>query len=247
MATDLSVAGFEPLYGAAEHTDGLVPWDIGGPQPAVQQLVAYGAIRGEVLDPGTGPGYHAIHFASQGFSATGVDGSPTAITRAKRNAERAGVQVDFQVADATKLDGFEGRFDTVVDSAFYHVLMGDEAVQTRYAQALHRATKPGARLFMFEFSPHNVNGLQWEGIPADNFERVLGASGWRLDYLGGTTYLARFGPQTFDAMSAILDDAQGGTAEKMQPIKEQLHVLGPLLDDYRVHFPVWSVVATRLD
>jgi SAM-dependent methyltransferase len=247
MATDLSVAGFEPLYGAAEHTDGLVPWDIGGPQPAVQQLVAYGAIRGEVLDPGTGPGYHAIHFASQGFSATGVDGSPTAIARAKRNAERAGVQVDFQVADATKLDGFEGRFDTVVDSAFYHVLMGDEAVQTRYAQALHRATKPGARLFMFEFSPHNVNGLQWEGVPADNFERVLGASGWRLDYLGGTTYLARFGPQTFDAMSAILDDAQGGTAEKMQPIKEQLHVLGPLLDDYRVHFPVWSVVATRLD
>jgi SAM-dependent methyltransferase len=247
MATDLSVAGFEPLYGAAEHTDGLVPWDIGGPQPAVQQLVAYGAIRGEVLDPGTGPGYHAIHFASQGFSATGVDGSPTAIARAKRNAERAGVQVDFQVADATKLDGFEGRFDTVVDSAFYHVLMGDEAVQTRYAQALHRATKPGARLFMFEFSPHNVNGLQWEGIPEDNFERVLGASGWRLDYLGGTTYLARFGPQTFDAMSAILDDAQGGTAEKMQPIKEQLHVLGPLLDDYLVHFPVWSVVATRLD
>ena len=247
MATDLSVAGFEPLYGAAEHTDGLVPWDIGGPQPAVQQLVAYGAIRGEVLDPGTGPGYHAIHFASQGFSATGVDGSPTAIARAKRNAERAGVQVDFQVADATKLDGFDGRFDTVVDSAFYHVLMGDEAVQTRYAQALHRATKPGARLFMFEFSPHNVNGLQWEGIPEDNFERVLGASGWRLDYLGGTTYLARFGPQTFEAMSAILDDAQGGTAEKMQPIKEQLHVLGPLLDDYRVHFPVWSVVATRLD
>ena len=247
MATDLSVAGFEPLYGAAEHTDGLVPWDIGGPQPAVQQLVAYGAIRGEVLDPGTGPGYHAIHFASQGFSATGVDGSPTAIARAKRNAERAGVQVDFQVADATKLDGFEGRFDTVVDSAFYHVLMGDEAVKTRYAQALHRATKPGARLFMFEFSPHNVNGLQWEGIPEDNFERVLGASGWRLDYLGGTTYLARFGPQTFDAMSAILDDAQGGTVDKMQPIKEQLHVLGPLLDDYRVHFPVWSVVATRLD
>ena len=247
MATDLSVAGFEPLYGAAEHTDGLVPWDIGGPQPAVQQLVAYGAIRGEVLDPGTGPGYHAIHFASQGFSATGVDGSPTAIARAKRNAERAGVQVDFQVADATKLDGFDGRFDTVVDSAFYHVLMGDEAVQTRYAQALHRATKPGARLFMFEFSPHNVNGLQWEGVPADNFERVLGASGWRLDYLGGTTYLARFGPQTFEAMSAILDDAQGGTAEKMQPIKEQLQVLGPLLDDYRVHFPVWSVVATRLD
>jgi hypothetical protein len=61
------------------------------------------------------------------------------------------------------------------------VLMDDEAVQTRYAQALHRATKPGARLSMFEFSPHNVNGLQWASIPADNFERVPGASGWRID------------------------------------------------------------------
>ncbi len=247
MTIDASVAGFEPLYGEAEHTDGLIPWDIGGPQPVVQQLVAYGAIRGEVLDPGTGPGYHAIHYASQGYSTTGVDGSPTAIERAKRNAQRAGVQVDFQVADATKLDGFEGRFDTVVDSAFYHVLMDDEAVQTRYAQGLHRATKPGARLFMFEFSPHNVNGIQWVGIPADNFERVLGGSGWRLDYLGPTTYQARFGPETFDAMATLLGEHQGQTVEKMQPLKHQLEVLSPLLEDYRVHIPVWSVVATRLD
>ena len=247
MATDVRAAGFEPLYGEAEHTDGLIPWDIGGPQPVVQQLVAYGAIRGEVLDPGTGPGYHAIHYASQGYSATGIDGSPTAIERAKRNAERAGVQVDFQVADATRLDGFEGRFDTVVDSAFYHVFMDDEATQTRYAQALHRATKPGARLFMFEFGPHNVNGLQWKGIPADNFDRVLGAGGWRVDYLGATTYLARFGPETFDAMSRILAESQGNTADEMQPLKHQLSVLSPLLQDDRVHLPVWSVVATRLD
>jgi SAM-dependent methyltransferase len=209
--------------------------------------VAYGAIRGEVLDPGTGPGYHAIHYASHGYSTTGIDGSRTAIERAKRNAERAGAQVDFQLADATKLDGFEGRFDTVVDSAFYHVFMDDEATQTRYAQALHRATKPGARLYMLEFSPHNVNGLQWAGIPADNFERVLGASGWRIDYLGATTYLARFGPETFDAMSRIPAESQGEGVEKILPVKQQLDVLSPLLQDGLVHFPAWSVVAIRLD
>src|SRR5260221_14488526 len=107
MTTDVSVAGFEPLYGEAEHTDGLIPWDIGGPQPVIQQLVAYGALRGEVLDPGTGPGHHAIHYASKGYATTGIDSSPAAIDRAKRNAQRAGVTVDFRVADATSLDAFE--------------------------------------------------------------------------------------------------------------------------------------------
>jgi SAM-dependent methyltransferase len=247
MTNVLGVADFEPLYGDAKSTDGLTPWDIGGPQPVVQQLVAYGAIRGEVLDPGTGPGYHAIHYASQGYSATGVDGSPSAIERAKRNAERAGVQVDFQVADATRLDGFEGRFDTVVDSAFYHVFLGDEGTQTRYAQALHRATKPGARLFMFEFSPHNVNGIQWAGIPADNFERVLGASGWRVDYLGSTTYQSRFVPETIETITTILSQHQDEMLERMAPLMQQLGILDPLLEDHRVHLPVWSVVATRLD
>lgn len=245
MADDVDPM-FEELYGGEQSTEGLIPWDIGGPQPVVQQMVAYGAVRGEVLDPGTGPGYHAIHYAAQGYSATGVDGSPSAIERAKRNAERAGVQVDFQVADATKLDGFEGRFDTVVDSAFYHVFLDDEDTQTRYAQALHRATKPGARLFMFEFGRHNVNGVQWEGLPAVNFQRVLPAAGWRVDYLGPSTYLARFTPETLARMNTV-GSGNPGWAERMKPLQSQLDVIAPLLDSDRVHMPIWAVAATRVD
>jgi SAM-dependent methyltransferase len=245
MAEDIDPM-FEQLYGGERSGEGLIPWDIGGPQPVVQQLVAYGAVRGEVLDPGTGPGYHAIHYASQGYSTTGVDGSPSAIERAERNAERAGVQVDFQVADATALDGFEGRFDTVVDSAFYHVFLDDEETQTRYAQALHRATKPGARLFMFEFGRHNVNGLQFDGLPADNFERVLGAGGWRVDYVGTSTYVGVFRPETLDFMRQMMS-TDPDMAKRFEPLQERLKVLGPLLDNHRVHFPIWAVTATRLD
>ena len=50
---------FEEMYRDDRVSHGLpaaTPWDIGGPQPVVQQLVALGAIKGEVLDPGTGPG-----------------------------------------------------------------------------------------------------------------------------------------------------------------------------------------------
>jgi SAM-dependent methyltransferase len=245
MASDIDPR-FEEIYRGEPSSEGLIPWDIGGPQPVVQQLVAYGAVRGEVLDPGTGPGYHAIHYASQGYSTTGVDGSPSAIERAKRNAERAGVTVDFEVADATVLEGFEGRFDTVVDSAFYHVFLDDQQAQTRYAQALHRAAKPGARLFMFEFGRHNVNGLQFDGLPADNFEQVFGPNGWRVDYVGTSTYVGIFRPQTRDFMTNMMS-ADPDMAARFKPLQDRLKTLAPLLDNHRVHFPIWAVAATRLD
>ena len=48
MADDIDPM-FEELYGIGGSSEGLIPWDIGAPQPVVQQLVAYGAVRGEVL------------------------------------------------------------------------------------------------------------------------------------------------------------------------------------------------------
>ncbi len=150
------------------------------------------------------------------------------------------------MADATNLEGFEGRFDTVVDSAFYHVFLDDEATQTRYAQALHRVTKPGARLFMFEFGRHNVNGVQFDGLPADNFERVLGAGGWRVDYLGTSTYVGIFRPETLAFMQQMMG-SDPDMAKRFEPLQERLKVLAPLLDNHRVHMPVWAVAATRLD
>lgn len=239
---------FEVLYRDASPEQGTpvpVPWDIGGPQPVVQQLVAYGAVRGEVLDPGTGPRHHAIHYASKGYSATGIDASPTAIEQAERNAERAGVRVNFQVADATRLDGLENRFDTVVDSAFYHVFL-DEQIQTQYMQALHRATKPGARLFMFEIGRHNVNGLQPEGLPAENFDRVLPTAGWHIDYLGTTTFQATFSPEMFAHLTEEMG-ADSEWAERMKPMQEQLRAMAPLLKNNRVHLPIWAVMAIRRD
>ncbi len=66
-------ARFEEMYRDDRTAHGLpaaTPWDIGGPQPVVQRLLALGAIKGEVLDPGTGPGHHAIYYASKGYSTT---------------------------------------------------------------------------------------------------------------------------------------------------------------------------------
>ena len=234
---------YEQLYRDELSVSGpaaFTPWDIGGPQPVVRELVAHGALRGEILEPGTGPGHHAIYYASQGYSVTGVDASPAAIEKAKRNAEIAGVKADFRVADATKLDGFEDRFDTVVATAVYHVFRNDEDSQHRYMRALHRATKPGARLYMFEFGCQNINGLQWNGLAAATFTDVLPASGWSIDYLGPTTYQCRLAPDVF---TRLADNPEW--AKQMKPVREQIRVLGPLLEDHLVHAPFWAVHCTR--
>jgi SAM-dependent methyltransferase len=220
------------------------PWDIGGPQPVVQQLVSLGAIRGEVLDPGTGPGHHAIYYASQGYSATGIDASPAAIERATQNAQRAGVSVNFQVADATKLDGLDGRFDTVVDCAFYHTFSSDRDLQKSYARALHRATKPGARLYMFEFGAHDVNGFSMpRSLSEDDFRQVFPESGWEITYLGPTTYQINVNVETFEMMAARNPDL----ADTIQPMLERFRTIEPWLVNGRAHAPFWEVHATRID
>ncbi len=238
---------FEQIYRSDTTFCGLpssTPWDIGGPQPAVRRLIALGAITGEVLDPGTGPGYHAISFASHGFSATGIDISETAIERARQNAERAGVTVDFQAADAKKLTGLEGRFDTVVDVAFYNTFAGEDEAQHMYLQALHRATRPGARLYMIEAGDYNINGFFMPPkMSQDDFRRGLPAAGWEISYLGPTSYLVNVSAAGFEAMI----EENPTAPPRIRQIAERLHAIEPYLDGQLVHAPFWEIHATRVD
>lgn len=48
-------------------------------------------------------------------------------------------------------------------------------------------------------------------------------------------------------MKTMADEGQDEILRRMKPLVHRLGVIDPLLEDHRVHFPVWSVVATRLD
>ncbi|HLR99324.1 class I SAM-dependent methyltransferase [Mycolicibacillus parakoreensis] len=238
---------FDERYRDAHTAHGLpsaTPWDVGGPQPAVLRLAALGAIGGEVLDQGTGPGYHAIHLAARGHSVTGTDVSPAALQRARRNAEDAGVEVRFELADARTLTGVEDRFDTVLDCAFYHTFAADDEPQLDYARVLHRVTRPGARLFLFTFGQHTINGFAMpRALSAQHFDRLLEPTGWRIDYLGPTSYRVHFSVAAFEQMA----QRNPALADRIGPILERFRIIEPWLADGIAEAPFWEVHATRLD
>jgi SAM-dependent methyltransferase len=239
----------EPTFEGAPPPTG-VPWDIHQAQPRLMELEALGGISGEVLDIGCGLGDNAIYLASRGHSVTGLDGSPAAIEEARRRAATAGVTVTFDVADATELTGYEGRFDTVVDSALYHCL--DDDGRQAYIAALYRATRPGARLHLSCFSEGNVNGLiaPMGHVPESNLRDILTANGWRIDFLGPTTYLgntAGFRSADDEFPKAMAERLPPEALEQMREVTERFAKIVELLEDDQVYLPFTVVHAHRVD
>ena len=70
----------------ASYQDGLAPWDIGYPQPAIARLVSEGGFSGTVLDAGCGTGENALLVASLSLSVLGIDVAETALASAREKA-----------------------------------------------------------------------------------------------------------------------------------------------------------------
>lgn len=173
----------EALYRA-----GIAPWDIGGAQQFIRRLVALGAVKGNVLGPGCGTGWHAIEYACAGCSVTAVDSSPTAIGRAQGNAQMNGAAIDFVCGDIRiELARYRQTFDTVVDCKLYDNLDGIEA-RRHYARGLHDAMKPGAKLLLYGFGAGHVNGFHNHELDAPDYDIVLPAAGFTIVYSGSAVY-----------------------------------------------------------
>ena len=73
-------------------------------------------VRGDVVDLFCGAGLLAIMVAREtGARVWGVEGSSLAITSARANAQRAGVEATFDVSRVEKLDALKGADTVVVD------------------------------------------------------------------------------------------------------------------------------------
>jgi SAM-dependent methyltransferase len=93
-----------------------------------------------VLDLACGWGRHSVALARAGFAVTGVDFSGTLLTRARRRAQAAGVQVEWVQADMREIP-WADRFDLA--GSFYSSLgyFLDDAEDLRVLRAVHRALR----------------------------------------------------------------------------------------------------------
>ncbi len=145
------VMDWDNAYRGQGGFEGPPPWNIGEPQPELAALHRAGAFRSDVLDAGCGHAELSLALAADGYTVVGIDLSPTAIAAANQAAQLRGLATaSFAQADITAFKGYDGRFNTVVDSTLFHSL----PVEGRdgYLRSVHRAAAPGARFYVLVFA-----------------------------------------------------------------------------------------------
>ncbi len=100
-----------------------------------------------ILDLCCGYGRHTIPLAHKGFAVTGLDYSGDMLARARKDAARSGVDVEFRQGDMRELFWAE-VFDGCVMLGGSFGIFEDEAENERVFHAVAAALKPGGRFVL---------------------------------------------------------------------------------------------------
>lgn len=159
------------------------PWDIGAPQPALEQMLDRFPPANPILDIGCGSGDLAIWLASRGHSVLGIDFIPAPIDIARRRLETFAPEqrerVRFQVADALRPTALGRTFGAVVDSGFFHLF--DPDIGKALADEVCGTLVPGGRYYMVEFAREFPVENTPREVPQAEIQALFSeANGWRL-------------------------------------------------------------------
>lgn len=98
-----------------------------------------------ILDLGCGPGTTCWYLAREGFQVDGVDGSPSAIEKAKHRLRKESLKADFCVGAFQNLPYVNNSFDCVLDNASITSNPWEEAL--RSYKEVYRVLKPGGKFY----------------------------------------------------------------------------------------------------
>jgi SAM-dependent methyltransferase len=157
---DERYAGHAPLRLDTRQTfrDSITPPFLPGgsprglPQLHVYDLILQEGVEGKrVLDYACGLGKWSVHLAQLGGRVSGFDLSGVAIEHARNRAEHNGLDIRFDVAEASALPYGDGEFDLAVGiGALHHVIKYPGT-----ADELLRVLRPGGLALFTENLGHN--------------------------------------------------------------------------------------------
>ena len=101
-----------------------------------------------------GEGRNSVWLARQGLQVQAFDISPVGVAKARALAARAGVQVDYEVADCDSWAWPEATFDGV---AAIFVQFADPALRTRLFRRMAAALEPGGTLVLQGYTPKQLD------------------------------------------------------------------------------------------
>jgi SAM-dependent methyltransferase len=142
-------------WDAPYRRDRMPGWDVGAPCSHLVQAVENETFQtGRAIVLGCGTGTNAIYLARQGFQVTGVDVSPSALSIAAEKASRAGVKVDWLLADVVALPKLP-PYDLIFDRGCYHHIC--QYNSPGYVETLRRLSQEGTRAMILAGSPRDGN------------------------------------------------------------------------------------------
>src|SRR5579875_4036590 len=177
------------------------PWSIGEPQPELAALIEQGKFHGDVLDVGCGEAAISLYLAERGYNTVGIDLSPTAIDLAWQEARKRGLpNASFEVADISSFTGYDGRFNTIVDSTLFHSI----PVEARegYLRSIVRAAEPGASYFVLVFDKAAMPSGPANAVTADELREIV-SKYWVIDEIRPARLYAHAPEGSFD-LSALM-------------------------------------------
>jgi len=102
----------------------------------------------QVLEIAPGPGYLSIELAKRGFNVTGVELSGDFVAIEKRNADEAGVKVDFRQGNASDIPLPNGAFDFIICSAAFK----NFSEPLKALNEMHRVLKPAGKALIIDMN-----------------------------------------------------------------------------------------------
>jgi len=193
---------FEEMY------RGVPPWEIDGPQSEIARLAENGELESPVLDVGCGTGENALYLVGLGLKVRGIDIVPTAIEKALKKAKERSLAAAFLVLDALKLQELQERFNTVIDSGFFHTL--PDKKRPVFVKSLASVLDSGGTYFMMCFSEHEPGSWGPRRLTQAEIRESF-RHGWFINYIREAKFDTNLGSRKCNAWlsSITLIDVSG--------------------------------------